>query len=265
MDNTKKFINLGIKTGVAAVALLALFLLTITISAWRNMSKSEPYYNSITLTGEGEVIAIADIGKFTFTVSETSESVDSAQKMATDKINKTLDLLKEKGVEEKDIKTLNYNIYPKYQWIPDIKNCSTPHGCSGNSEIVGYDVSQTMEVKIRDTKKAGELLTLVGGQGVGNVSGLQFSVDDEDALKQEAITKAIADAKSKAEKLSKELGLEIEKIVGYSEEDYSYPMYDKGMGGGVMSSRAEVSATPQTPVGENTVTAKVFVTFELDN
>jgi hypothetical protein len=92
---------------------------------------------------------------------------------------------------------LNYNINPKYQWVIDKTNCFGPNNCpNGNSVIVGYDVSQTMEVKIRDTKKAGELLTLVGKQGVGNVSGLQFSIDDEDALKQVAVSKAIEDAKA---------------------------------------------------------------------
>ncbi len=266
MDNTKKYIDMGAKVGIAAIALLGLFLLAKVITEFQKMGNDEPYYNSITLTGEGEVISIADIGKFTFSVSETSESVDSAQKMATEKINKVLTALKEKGVDEKDIKTLNYNINPKYQWVVDTKNCYGSNNCpNGNSVIVGYDVSQTIEVKIRDTKKAGELLTQVGAQGVGNVSGLQFSIDDEEALKQQAIALAIADAKAKAEKLSKELGLDIDKIVGYSEENYAYPMYNKGMGGDAMSVRAEMAVAPQTPVGENTVTARVFVTFELDN
>ena len=266
MDNTRKYIDMGAKVGIAVIALLGLFLLAKVITEFQKMGDDQPYQNSITLTGDGEVISIADIGKFTFSVSETSESVDSAQKMATEKINKALTALKGKGVEEKDIKTLNYNINPKYQWVVDKTNCFSPNNCpNGNSVIVGYDVSQTMEVKIRDTKKAGELLTLVGAQGVGNVSGLQFSIDDEDALKQQAIALAIADAKAKAEKLSKELGIDIDKIVGYSEENYAYPMYDKAMGGGVMTARAEVAATPQTPVGENTITARVFVTFELDN
>lgn len=265
MDNTKKYIDLGAKVGIAAIAFLALFLLTKVISEIKSIGKNEPYYNSISLTGDGEVVAIADIGKFSFTVDETSESVDSAQKMATNKINKALDALRGQGVEDKDIKTLDYHINPKYQWVPDVKNCSGPHGCSGNSEIVGYDVNHTIEVKVRDTKRAGEFLTLVGAQGIGNISGLQFSVDDEDTLKQEAISKAIADAKLKAEKLSKDLGLKIEKIIGYSEENYSYPMYDKGMGGGEGVIRVATPLPPQVPIGENVVTARVFVTFELDN
>lgn len=257
---------MGAKVGIAAIALLGLFLLAKVITEFQKMGDDQPYHNSITLTGEGEVISKADIGKFTFSVSETSESVDSAQKMATEKINKVFSALKEKGVDEKDIKTLNYNINPKYQWVVDTKNCYGSNNCpNGNSVIIGYDVSQTMEVKIRDIKKAGELLTLVGTQGVGNVSGLQFSIDDEEALKQQAIALAIADAKTKAKKLSKELGLDVKKIVGYSEENNAYPMYDKAMSGGVMTARAEVAAAPQTPVGENTVTARVFVTFELDN
>ncbi len=255
---------MGAKVGIAAIALLALFLLTKTISEMRKMGNEYPA-NTITLSGEGEVVAIADIGKFSFTVSETSESVDSAQKMATDKINKTLDLIRQSGVKDEDIKTLNYNINPKYQWVIDKTNCYGPNNCpNGNSVIVGYDVSQTMEVKIRDTKKAGELLTLVGKQGVGNVSGLQFSIDDEDALKQVAVSKAIADAKAKAGRLSKDLGVKIREVVSYSEDNYAYPMYERAAGD-MMVKSAMAEVAPQTPVGENTVTARVSVTFEVEN
>ena len=125
--------------------------------------------------------------------------------------------------------------------------------------LKGYQVSQSVTVKVRDIGRAGELLSGVGKNGATNVGGLMFSIDDEDAVRGEARTKAIADAKAKAKELGKELGVSLVRIVSFSENgNYSGPiMYatSMGKGGG--------EGSPEIPAGQNDIVSNVTVTYEI--
>ena len=101
---------------VAAISMLALFLLVETIDGLRNLDVPAPYVTSITVEGTGDAAAIPDTAQITFTVSEDADSVADAQKGATEKIDAALSSLEDSGIEEKDIKTLSYNVSPKYSY-----------------------------------------------------------------------------------------------------------------------------------------------------
>jgi len=256
--------KLAIATGILGVVALSffgsLFLISKTVNEVKNFdSKGEPYYNSINVSGKGEVVAIADIATFNFAVNEEGKKVEEAQSKATEKINKAIDYLKSQGIEDKDIKTVSYNVNPKYEWQRGI--CNEISCDSGKSILVGYEVSQSIDVKVRETVKAGEVLAGIGTIGISNVSGLQFKVDDEETLKSEARTIAIENAKKEAEKIAKDLGVKLVRVISYYEESEEMPYGGYGMGGDMME--AKVSAAPQLPTGENKVTSKVSVSFEI--
>lgn len=241
----------------------SIFLITKTADEVKKFGQNDnPYYNSISMDGTGEVMAIPDVASFNFAVDETSESVDSAQKMATEKNNKALDYLKSQGIEDKDIKTTSYNISPKYEW----QQAPSPVGVynPGKNVLIGYEVTQNTDVKIRDTKKAGEILAGIGKIGVSNVSGLSFKVDDDQTLKAEARAKAIADAKTKIQAVAKELGVKVVRVISFYETTNN-PIYgDAGMGSaGVMMDAKVAAPAPQIPTGENKITSTVNVTFEI--
>src|SRR3989344_3440506 len=90
---------------VAAISMLALFLLVETIDGLRDLNVPSPYITSITVEGTGDAAAIPDTAEITFTVSEDADSVVNAQKSATEKIDAALSGLEDFGIEEKDIKT----------------------------------------------------------------------------------------------------------------------------------------------------------------
>ncbi|HMP85439.1 MAG TPA: SIMPL domain-containing protein, partial [Candidatus Paceibacterota bacterium] len=182
-------------------------------------------YNTISVNGKSEIKTVPNITNFDFTVSEVSESVELAQKNSAEKINKAINLLKEKGIEEKDIKSISYNINPKYEWIQGVCNV---FGCQPSEQkLVGYEVSQTTNVKIRNTEKVGEILSGIGEIGIKNVGGLYFTVDNEEDIKKQALAEAIEDAKNKAQELSKKLGVKLIRIVSFGEENY-YSPYPEG-------------------------------------
>ncbi|HRY30867.1 MAG TPA: SIMPL domain-containing protein [Candidatus Paceibacterota bacterium] len=235
--------------------LLSVYLVSITIDSF-----DDDFYSSISIAGEGEVVAVPDIATFNFSITEASENVELAQSAASEKTNKALKYLKDNGVEEKDLETSSYNIYPKTRWISEV--CSDYYCPGGYEEIIGYEVSQTVTVKVRDTSKAGDLLSGIGSLGISNVSGLSFTSDDRDALEEQAKKLAIEDAQAKAKELAESLGVRLVRVVGFYEDSGSYPMYDYGYeeAGGM---GAKSVASPDIPVGEQKITYTVHVDYEI--
>ncbi len=220
---------------------------------WRN----DKVVNTISFTGKGEVIVKPDIATVSFGVSAENLDVAKAQTEATTKMNNIIDLLKKKGVAEKDIKLTNYSIYPRYDYLQ-----AQIYPYTGKQTLAAYVVSQTVEVKIRDISKAGEILSGVGEFGVTDVSGLTFTVDNEDVVKDQARDLAIADAKVQAKTLAKSLGVKLVKITSFSENG-NYPIYyemNKSMALGIGGGDATV---PQVPIGENKITSNVNITYEI--
>jgi len=214
----------------------------------------------------GEVFAVPDRATFTVTVREEAKEVADAQEAATKKSNDIIAYLKGAGVEEKDIKTINYNVNPKYEW-EQAGSCANGYCPPGKQTLVGFEVWQMLEVKVQDPKKAGDLLTGVGGRGASEVSGLSFTIEDEDELKSEAREMAIAEAREKADQLAQQLGVSVVRVVGFYEDSYGYPTpYAYGKGGMAMDMAAEASVrsiAPELPTGENKITSNVNVTYEI--
>jgi uncharacterized protein YggE len=277
IDNTQKrrLFNAFLTT----IILLAVFLGVKALSAVKEYSYigGGVYPSStITVTGTGEVFSIPDTGSFSFSVTEEGKTVKDAQDKSSKKTNAILAALKDMGIEEKDIKTAGYYSGPKYEWRQASCPTSAPSsdmGVSapvycppGKSILTGYEVNQTISVKVRDTEKAGDVLTKVGELGATNISGLDFVVDDLDAVKAEARELAIANAKEKAKKLSKALDIKLVKIVSYNDSsDYPSPMYYAMDSMSSVKGAGEVRAAvaPEIPVGENKTVANVSITYEV--
>ncbi len=252
------------KAGVAVLILLAIFLAVITgreLMQYRYVGAGVMPANTIAVTGQGEVFAIPDIAEFSFSVTELGATTAVAQEKAAVKINKALAYLEDEGIEEKDIKTIGYSAYPKYEYSQGV--CGPTYCPPGKQVLQGYEVTQTISVKVRNTNKAGDLLTGVGGAGVQQVSGINFTVDDIEAVKAEAREKAIADAKAKAEVLRKDLGVRLVRIVSFNEYGSEPPMpYYYGKGGVAMDA-VESRVAPDVPAGENKIVSTVNIVYEI--
>src|SRR5690242_17827556 len=129
------------KWAAISFMVLAIFLAIKTLTDLKRLpSVGREIYpqSTIMVTGEGEAFAIPDVASFSFTVTEASETVESAQAELDTKMKKEMDLLKAEGIEEKDIKTLNYNVYPKYE--NNQIYCITYPCPQGTPKLVGYEV-----------------------------------------------------------------------------------------------------------------------------
>jgi uncharacterized protein YggE len=248
------------KVITAVGVILAVFLLVVTIKQVKSIGyvgKSDQFINQISINGTGKEVVKPDIATFSFSVAEVGKTVAEAQKKATDKINATLAEVK-KTVDEDDIKTTSYSINQKYE-----NGICTPYSCPP-AKLVGFEVRQSIEVKVRDLDKAGELFTTIGSQGVEDVNGLAFTVDEIETVRSMARSKAIADARTKAEKIAKDLGVNIIRITAYSDQT-AYPYYARSMM--AMDAKAEVmnqaAPAPSIPTGQQEIVSDVVVTFEI--
>lgn len=218
-------------------------------------------YRSFVVTGEGKVTAVPDIASFYFSITtEGGMDVAVLQKENTEKVNKAITYLKEGGVEAKDIQTQDYSLNPRYQYT----NCQPGMPCPP-AEIIGYTISQTVSVKVRNLEKAGALLSGVVNVGATNVSQLSFTIDEPTALQNQARVEALADAKAKAEAIAKSSGFELGKVLSIDENNASpYPMpYYRGIDA-VKSDSGVAAPVPAIEPGSQEVIVTVTVRYEIE-
>lgn len=244
MDNNYKYL---VWTGTGVMVILALFLLASTNKVLNTAATT----NTVSFSGEGKVVAKPDIAKISLSIVTDALTSKVAQDENSRKSKAITDFLKKQSIDDKDIKTTGYNIYPQYKY--------PQYG--GQPTITGYQVNQTMEVKVRDLDKISDILDGVVGAGTNQVNQLSFEIDDPDALKAGARAKAVADAKKKANELQSQVGISLGKIVNFSENTGGYPVpvyfetKGMGMGGG--------GGGPSVPTGENEITINVTITYQI--
>jgi uncharacterized protein YggE len=243
-------------------------MIVVALIAYTYLTLKQAQYmysgpTSITVRGEGEIFATPDTATFSFGVESKEADATTAQNKASETMEAVISYLKESGVEEKDIKTEYYNLTPRYEY-PEVVCTSFYCPPQGEPKLVGYQVSQTVSVKLRDRSKAGDIISGVGNRGATNVSGLSFTIDDPDAYKAQAREEAIKDAKGKAEVLAKTLGARLVRMNGYWEDEGGYPI-PYGMGGAMdaVQSKMMPERAAELPVGENTIVSRVSISYEI--
>jgi hypothetical protein len=269
MEHNKSHLKILIYAGTLFLVVLSILAIATTIF----VSKGSEQYkeNTISVSGESEINAVPNIANFSFTIKETSKTNKEAQDIISEKITTILDGLEELGVQEKDIKTQSYLISPKYEFVQverqrDISLDGTVYFPNNNQQRVqtGFDVSQNVSLVLRDFDKTGEVLELLAETGVDNLNGQNFEIDNPEALKEEVRTAAIKNAQEKAKRLADDLDVRLGKVVSFNENGgyYQPPRFDRGLESASFDS-AKVSSVPALPVGENTISSSVTITYKI--
>jgi len=231
------------------IIVLAIMIVSGLLFMGRGKAGTGINTNTIAFSGEGKVFTKPDIAFVDFSVVTQGTRIKDVQDANTKKMNKVITFLKDSGIDEKDIKTTNYNLYPQYTY----ENYKIP-------QIMGYQISQTLNIKIRNLDKVGDILQGGVEVGINQVNSLYFGVENDEQLKEQARKMAIDDAKEKAKKLAKELGIKLGKLTNFYENvvGYPVPMYsykESGMGGG--------GATLDIQAGENEIIVSITLTYEV--
>lgn len=245
-------------TAAAALVIGALASLWY-VSAYARSLRPEGGWNTISVSAEGTANRIPDIAQISFSVnSDGGKDLAKIQEDNTNKMNEITKYLDEQGVKKEDIKTSSYNVSPRYQYFPCTAGFCRP------AEVTGYTISQTVEVKVRDTAKAGDLIAGSVERGANGITGPNFVVDDETEAADEARGMAIEKARAKAEQIAEQSGLRLGKLLNVSEDNYGgeQPMYDRAMGMGAMEAQSNAAAPALQP-GSQEVKANVTLTYSV--
>ena len=253
-----------------------LFLVVVSIVAiilaigWQRTSGYPE--NTINVSGKAEVSAVPDVARFSFTVLDNAKSTEEAQATISEKVSVILDGLEEVGVDEKDIKTNSYRIMPRYEYVRTVRpeidiavdGTEFYPGNDRTRKQTGFDVSQSVTVTVHDFDIVPAVLNILGDTGVENLNGPNFEIDDPEALQEEAREQAIDEAKEKAQRLAKDLGVRLGDIVSFNENNGGYPQpyyarTEMSMAGSDMAEKY----APELPTGENEITSQVTIVYEI--
>lgn len=207
------------------------------------------------VNGSGTVYAKADIANIEVGLkTEAKKTAAEATVENTNKMNSIIAELKKIGIDEKDIKTTNYNLNPVY-------NYTNQKG----QELVGYEVSQNLTLKIRDLSKIGEVIAKTTEKGANQVGNINFTIDDEYNLKNQARELAIKKAQEKAKMIADQAGMKLGEVKGFYEnadQNPATPMYANAKMELSTGARDQV-ASPTIQSGQNEIKVDVTLTYEL--
>ena len=207
---------------------------------------------TIFVSGEGKTSISPDLATVTFAVVSQGSKPTDIQKANTEKINKAIAFIKDQGIKAEDIQTTGYNLFPRYSYSKE----------NGESSISGYELNQTVTVKIRALDKVGEIVGGLTGVGINQIGSLAYSIENPEAQRSRARMAAFADAQQKAQDMASENGVRLVRVITFSESSpYSGPVFYSAMSKG--GSMSEAAIAPDLQAGSQEVNVTVSVTYEI--
>src|SRR5262245_55685552 len=157
----------------------------------------------VTVTGEGEAAAAPDMAILSLVVMQEKPTAREALTASNEAMAKVLDAMKKAGIAERDLQTSGFSIDPRYVYPENKDNTQPPKA----PQIVGYAVSNSLTVRVRDLKKVGEILDQSVTLGVNQGGNITFTNDKPEAVIDDARKKAVASAIAKAKTLTEAAGV----------------------------------------------------------
>lgn len=246
MDNKNFLRNFLV---VIIVFLAALYLIKAFDISYPLTIVSTTKSTELAVVGEGKVEVTPDTAYVNAGITvDNQANVSEVQTIINTVNNKIIDGLGKLEIKKADIKTSNYSISPNYKYE------------NNSNSISGYNGNATVQVKVRNTQLVSQVIEAVTSAGANQIQGVSFSIDNPDIYREEARDKAIANAKDQAEKMAKNLGINLGKITNIVESSPEQPValtntaYSAEIGGGPVA--------PVVEPGSQTVSSVVTLYFE---
>ena len=236
------------QTAIAALVLASL----PHLAAAQPATMAHPHILSV--SGEGEVRAVPDQAQLTAGVVTQAKTAAAALAANSTAMNEVFAALKKRGIPEKSIATSNFSINPQYPpYRQDAPN-------EDRTRIVGYEVSNQVTVVVDDVSKVGTILDALVASGANQAGGVSFNIRDPKPLLKQAREAAVKEAIDKAQTLAKAAGVTLGPIMSISEGGYVAPM---PVFSPKVAMAAPMAAPPLVAAGEQSVTANVNITWEI--
>jgi uncharacterized protein len=194
---------------------------------------------TITVTGDGTVDATPDQASFDFGVTTQGSTASDAMNRNASQTRAIIDALKKAGIDASDIQTTQVSLWPQTS--------------SDGTRITGYQASNSVQVRSA-LGKSGALVDAAVGAGANNVDGPNLDTADKSSLYDQALRKALGDAKGKAQAIAEGAGLTLGSVLKVSEgvNTPPVPMFAQD--------KAAASSVP-IEAGTQQIQASVTVTY----
>lgn len=250
--------NIKFVRTLSVLSIVAVLLLGIGVVSAQDDASN--LVNTITVTGTGIGTGAPDIANLEIGVENVSENVAEAFTATNDTIDTVVESIVALGIAREDIRTVGLNVYSQERFPMDMVMME-----GGQQEVVReYRVSNTVRVTVRDIEMVEDVLDTAISNGANNIFGLNFGIDDRDALEQTARVNAMENARERATQLAEIMGAELGDAIivvensggGSPFEVANLSAFDEmqGFGGG----NASVSS------GQLSVTVRVQVTYQIN-
>ncbi|WP_269930521.1 SIMPL domain-containing protein [Aminobacter sp. HY435] len=231
------------------MALMLAAALALPAAAARADNQPPP---RIIVTGEGEASAAPDLALLSLSVMREAKTAREALDANNEAMAAVIAAMKAAGIADRDLQTSGIQISPRYNFTNNTDGSQT-------AELVAYQVTNTLSVRIRDIAKAGEVLDKAVSLGVNQGGGITFANDDPSKIITEARKLAVADAIARAKVLAEAAGVSVGKVLEIADQSFvgqPMPIQAKSF------DRAGAAAVP-VEAGENAYRVQVNVIFEL--
>ena len=216
--------------------------------------------SGIWVTGQASVNVEPDLVLLAIGVETMAETVAEARAEAASSMDAIIQSVKAHGLEDSDVQTQSFNIWPRYEYPEEISEGVR----TSRQVLVGYTVSNTAIVKIRDVNAVGTIIDDVAGAGgdATRINGINFSIEDPKPFTTQLREDAVQDAIAKAEHLASLAGVELGDLVFISEVGASAPVA-RGFANSVFMESMALSAPTPISGGELQLNMNVQVVFSI--
>ena len=229
---------------------LALGTLSMTASAQSAMHHAAPGDGTLlSISAQADSSRSPDIAMLSTGVMTQAADANAAMRGNAEQMAGLMTAIRAAGIADRDVQTSGINLNPQYRYAENRPPV-----------ITGYQASNTVNLKVRDIGKLGQVLDALVASGANQINGPTFEIEDAEGVRDLARAAALKKAQARAEIYAASLGMRVRRIVSISE------------GGGfqapprpMMAMRAmeqDSFAAPVSP-GESTLTANLDVVFEL--
>ena len=219
---------------------------TITVQSAEN--------SGICVSGEEKIKATPDIAEITYSVYTQEKDAKTCQTENAQDVDAVLSLLKEKGIDEKDIRTNNVGLNPIYDW-------------NDGRKITGYEMTTEIVVSSVPIDEAGAIISDSVNAGINSIDSVQYQCSNFDELYAEALKNAITSARKKADLMAEAGGKKVvamTQVQELSSGDQAVAYTSNNMKQmAVMEADSADTGTSLMP-GQVEVEAEVSVTFSIE-
>lgn len=214
----------------------------------------------IIVTGSSSIELKPDMATISLGVESYATTVSVARDNASISINEMLDVMKKVGIDDEDIQTTAFNIYPQYEYI-EVREDGRVRGVQ---ELVGFTVSNMLLVTVKNLDDIGEIIDKITDAGGNDVrfNSINFGIQDPVPYQSQLRKLAVEDGITKASQLAEYSGVKLGSITMIN--DYS-SQASVAQDQAVFAERA--MAIPSTSInpGSLNLSMQVDMIFEIEN